>query len=331
LNLATTAIAGLLCSVSCARGPGDGQEHPPDRRDPAAPPAPTDSGDTADPYRCDAPLDRPISETIITGAVAYHGIGFHEEGLLVGWDGSRSLVAAPYHDEAAPFVPGLSGVEQIELMPDGDLAIAEAGADRLARVTPEGAVSTITSGVGEIYGLTIGPRGTVFFANDGVYRVDVATGATEAIVALETNLNANVVDLDLDSTRLYIGTLATGIVYAVDLDDDLDAISPPYEVARVGTWHDALRVDACGDLWIADMYSSSLYRVDGDDFTVHPYIQAPQRLFGHGIAWGNGVGGWRTDAIYMPLPYNGNQVKEVVIGVASGASVRTWNGGPITW
>ena len=37
--------------------------------------------------------------------------------------------------------------------------------------------------------------------------------------------------------------------------------------------------------------------------------------YGHGTEWGNGVGGWREDAIYIPLPYNDAKVRELVIGV----------------
>ena len=51
-----------------------------------------------------------------------------------------------------------------------------------------------------------------------------------------------------------------------------------------------------------------------------------ERGYGHGVVWGRGLGGWRPDAIYMPQPYNDAKVREVVIGVPDGATVRTWNG-----
>ena len=40
----------------------------------------------------------------------------------------------------------------------------------------------------------------------------------------------------------------------------------------------------------------------------------------------SGVGGWNHKAIYMPQPYDGNTVLEVVLGVPSGSYVRTWVG-----
>ena len=34
-----------------------------------------------------------------------------------------------------------------------------------------------------------------------------------------------------------------------------------------------------------------------------------------GCLSGRGIGGWRDDAIYMPQPYNGDTLGEVVLGV----------------
>ncbi|MFH1468869.1 MAG: hypothetical protein ABIO70_31060 [Pseudomonadota bacterium] len=38
------------------------------------------------------------------------------------------------------------------------------------------------------------------------------------------------------------------------------------------------------------------------------------------------LGGWKTGALYLPLPYSQNKVKEMWIGAPSGQLVRTWNG-----
>ena len=47
-----------------------------------------------------------------------------------------------------------------------------------------------------------------------------------------------------------------------------------------------------------------------------------QAFYGHGVVWGTGVGGFREDALYLPLPYNNNLVTELIIGVPS----KNWNG-----
>lgn len=322
--------------TACAPEPEAG---PPDRRnvpDPVPPTetgAPTDTEDTDDTdtvsFECDVRPDAPISAFIMDEVRAYHGIGFDDDGNLIGFDGSRSLMKAPYDGTSALFIPGVQWIEQIDRLPDGDFAVAEPGADRLARVTPDGAMSTIATGVGWLYGVTVGPDGNVYIANGDVHRVVVETGEVELLVDLSNRSSAHSLDFNLDSTMMFIGTIGRGELLAVPLDDDLNPVGEGEPVAVFGGWHDGVRVDECGDIWVADYSTSSLYRVNGDDYEVHTFLRASGRDYGHGLMWGNGVGGWRTDALYLPLPYNGNTVKEVVIGAQSGARVRTWKGDPV--
>ena len=67
-----------------------------------------------------------------------------------------------------------------------------------------------------------------------------------------------------------------------------------------------------------DFDTASLYRIAPDGaVTVMVREEGYVHLYGHGLEWGNGVGGWRTDALYLPQPYNDNHVVEVVLGVPS--------------
>ncbi len=49
-------------------------------------------------------------------------------------------------------------------------------------------------------------------------------------------------------------------------------------------------------------------------------VQWSDEDYGHGLIFGNGVGGFRNDALYLPVPYNGNKVLEVVVGIPSRAA-----------
>jgi streptogramin lyase len=180
-----------------------------------------------------------------------------------------------------------------------------------------------------LYGVTVGPDGNVYIANGDVYRVWVDTGVVELLVDLRRIVTAHTLDFNLDSTKMYIGTIGGGF-YAVDLDDDLNPLGEEVEVATFGGWHDGTAVDECGDIWVADYSTSSLYRVDGETYEVTMVHRAsPTSEYGHGIMWGTGIGGWRLDALYQPLPYNRNKVKEVIIDARSGDHVRTWRGKPV--
>ena len=117
-----------------------------------------------------------------------------------------------------------------------------------------------------------------------------------------------------------------GQLLAVPLDETLTPnADPEVWVELPGGWQDAIGVDACGNVWVPDYFTSALYRISPDGNYEH-MVETRERWYGHGIAWGSGIGGWRTDTIYMPQPYNENRVREVVVGVPDGRFVRTFNG-----
>jgi sugar lactone lactonase YvrE len=282
-------------------------------------------------YRCDAPPDAALEQTTFSEATAYHGIGFDDDGTLIGWDTRSSLLKSTYDGGSSVFLPGVSGIQQIDRLPDGDFVVADSSYNRLLRVTSAGGSETLASDVGYAYGVTVGPDGDVWVSNGGILRVDVETGATTTVLA-SGSISAHVVNFNLDSTVLYIGTIGSGVVYSMNLDENLNAITEPTVFATgVGSgWHDGLELDECGNLYVADYSTGGFYRVT-KEAVVSAVVPADRTAYGHGTTWGHGVGGWRDDAIYQPQPYNNNTVREVVIGFRSGDTVRTWNGVPAPW
>ncbi|MDP2310174.1 MAG: hypothetical protein Q8P18_29420 [Pseudomonadota bacterium] len=272
-------------------------------------------------------------DTTLSDARAYHGIAFESsDETLIGFDGS-SLIKSTYGGSRSVFLPGLSGIQQMDRLPDGDLVLGDSTNARLLRVTPSGGSATISSAVGSVYGVTVGPDGNVYVANGvAVLRVDPTSGELTTLVTV-SGWSAHSLNFNLDSTIMYIGSIGTGgIVYYVTLDADLNPTSEPLVYASgVGIgYHDGIEVDACGNLYVADYSSRGFYRVELDG-TVTSFSDPVAELYGHGAVWGNGVGGWRDDAIYQPQPYNGNSVREIVVGFGSGDKVRTWNGVAAPW
>lgn len=294
--------------------------------------------DTGEPdpveYDCAALPDFNLGDATLAEARAYHGITFDDDGHLIGWDGRNALVKSTYDGTREVFVPGLRGVEGMDRLPDGDWVVADSASASLLRVTADGGTETLASNVGYVYGVTVGPDQMLYVADGGVHRVDPATGEKTTLwQMMPGRVSAHVVNFNLDSTVMYIGTIGRGDVYGVELDVDLQPLGDP-EVyfSGVGTgWHDAMGVDACGNLYVPDYYSAGFYRVSPDG-TVTSLVEAGElRAYGHGAVWGSGIGGWRTDAIYQPQPYGGNTVREVVVGVPDGDTVRTWNGVRVPW
>lgn len=125
-----------------------------------------------------------------------------------------------------------------------------------------------------------------------------------------------------DARRMYIGTYTSGLT-VVGLDANFDRTGTRPFARLSGNHADGLGVDICGNLYVP-MFGDSflLYRVSpGGDAQVY-YDFEGSLAFGHGLAWGSGIGDWKETALYLPQPFNGDRVLEIDIGVPS----RAWDG-----
>ena len=291
--------------------------------------------DTSPPidYDCEALPDFNLGDTTLTEARAYHGIAFTQDGYLVGWNGYNAVVRSSYDGVREVFVPGVLGMEQLDHLADGDIVGSDTSGARLIRITADGGTETISTNSGYAYGVTTGPDRNIYIADGGVHRIDIETGEKTTLIRQPRQWTAHSLAFNLDSTRLYIGSIGRGDVYYVDLDDDLNPVGEPQIFAsNVGRgWHDGLGFDACGNLYVADYSSAGLYRVSPEGVITPMYNPGNTTIYGHGLQWGNGQGGWRADALYLPMPYSGSLVREVVVGVPAGDFLRTWRGEPAPW
>lgn len=292
---------------------------------------PIDTG-TID-YDCSVEPPGVLGDTTMDESRAYHGLSFDQAGHLVGWDGRSSLIKNSYDGTREILLPGMRNVEQIDRLPDGNFVVVDAANGRLLRVTPDGGSETLASDTVGTYGVTVGPDGMVYIAGGAVQRVNPETGEVAQYLRLPRGETAHAINFNLDSTRMYIGTIGRGLVYSVDLDADLNPVGEPQIFAsNVGTgWHDGVGVDVCGNVYVAEYWSSGLYRISPDGVVTALINNTNTAIYGHGLQWGNGLGGWRADALYQPQPYNSATVREVVIGLPSGDRVRTWNGQAAPW
>jgi len=186
------------------------------------------------------------------------------------------------------------------------------------RITPQGGVSVMTPGVWA-YGVILGPDGNIYTAGDGeVSRINPATGEQVAVVDWDNGSEPHSLDFNLDYTRLYVGTIGEGL-FEIELDQTLSGTGSPTLFSTAGDgWQDGVAFDACGVMYVPEYWSQRLYRIYPDGSSdVFVDWNSDSSGYGHGVVWGNGVGGFRTDALYLPMPYANNQVKEIVVGVPS--------------
>ena len=170
----------------------------------------------------------------------------------------------------------------------------------------------------------------VYTANESrMHRIDPDTGEVEIFINNFGGFAPKVFDWNLDFTQMYIGTnYSGGKLWVVDLDANFDPVGQPtIFVDSVGeSWHDAVAVDTCGNIYVAEFWSGGIYRVPPDGSRVDRLIATGNgsQQYGHGIVWGSGIGGWPDTKITF-RSYNGNVVIEMDIGVP----YRTFTGSVI--
>lgn len=288
------------------------------------------TGGTTEPvgdFDCATVPPFPTSVTVLDGPRGYHDVAFTEDGYLLGSDGSNLLAVTRDGSDTNIVVPNLGMIQGMDWLPDGDLAVASSANGAILRVAANGSTTTIASDI-DAYGLVLGPDDKLYAANDrDIWRIDPTNGQKTKILDRGfLGWGARSIQFSQDATRLYIGT-STGFgghVYYLDLDANLDPIGAPIELASgvgMGMYHDGMGVDVCGYLYVPDYDRSALFRISPDGTIVQTLLDTAIDEYGHGLEWGNGEGGFRTDALYQPLPYGGNGVIEVVIGVP-----RVWAG-----
>jgi len=310
----------------CADAPACG-DHTDPTEDPTPTPEPTPiPTPTPQVFDCSTISNSPISERTIAGPRGYHGLAFDDSGNIVG-NTDDDMLKSDYSGNWNVFVPGVGQKEQMDYLPNGDLVAADSWSGGLTRITPAGGTSTFATSV-NAYGVVVGPDGMVYTAGSGgIYRVNPANGQRTSMGSLNSD-EAHSLDFSPDYSRLYIGTIAdgwSGVIYKIDLNASMDPVGGPQVFANnIGEgWHDGVAVDACGYLYVPDFWSSTLNRISPNGQSiVYVNWSANSSMYGHGAEFGNGIGGWRDDAIYLPMPYNNNMVKEIVVGVPS----RYWKG-----
>ncbi len=274
------------------------------------------TGDTGDlpAIDCATLSAAPLSAGLVAGARAYHGIVITDAGTLVGSDGNNLLEADGY-GLSTVFFPGTGSMEQLDRFPDGTIVGARSNGD-IIQILPGGG-NTVLATVGSTYGVRVGPDDKVYVADwSRITRIDPALGTVETWFDGGNQFKPKVLDFSVDHTKMYVGSINNGgKVYELDLDANFDPVGTPRVLASTpGSWHDGLAVDVCGNLYVAEYNTTSMYRISPAG-VVSTLFDPPFSNYGHGVVFGNGAGPFSETALYVPLPYDGNKVAEVEIGV----------------
>lgn len=318
---ASMGVFGVACSADAPGHLGPSPEPPDGAPSETGSPGTTADTGPATPVRtfdCTTVPDAPLSVRQLGAPRGYHDVVFDTEGHLIGSDGT-SLLKVDSNDVTSVFAANTRLVEGMDRLPDGDLVVADSGTESLMRFGPNGGRSPLATNI-RAYGVEVGPDGRVYAASWlGVYRVDPEVGEQPLCLDQE----AQIANFSPDLRYLYVANSTGGRIFAWPLDEDLEVEGPRRDFAAVSVSHiDGLGVDLCGNVYATGFDPWVLYRITPDGTTELYYDFGGNRYFGHGLEWGSGIGAWKDTAIYLPQPYNGNQVLEIDIGVPS----REWDG-----
>ncbi len=257
----------------------------------------------------------------VLGARGFHDVAFDSDGWILGSDTS-SIIKADIDGNSEIWVPGLGWLEQMDWLLDGDLVVARQQGS-LTRISPEGGTETLATDV-YAYEVNVAPDGFIWAANNSqILRIDPDSGVKERMQIGGIQGGPRLLAFSLDYAQLYVGVLSGGRLYRVELDDNLDPIGDAelFASGMGNSYMDGMALDVCGNIYVTEYSNSRMYRVSPDG-EVALIWDPPLTQYGHGMQWGTGQDGWRDDAVYVPRPYGGSTVAEVVIGVPG----RGWEG-----
>ena len=86
-------------------------------------------------------------------------------------------------------------------------------------------------------------------------------------------------------------------------------------IGDLGPYIDGLGVDACGNVYVAEVATDALYRIPAEGGEGEVLIDWGFDDYGHGLEWGSGIDGWDPLSLYLPQPYDDHTVVQVEIGV----------------
>lgn len=192
----------------------------------AAPPLPAPAGASAEPVpappalvlQCDALPPAPLAFETLEGFAESEDFAFDAQGNYVGIDEARNLVRISSSGVKQLWAPATGTTAGMAVLPDGSLVVCQVDKGELRRIHVNGSSTVVLGGLSYPNGLTLGPDGYVYVAENAggrVRRVNPDTGEF-SIVALGL-YGANGVAFGTDPSILYVGSFEGSGVYRVDL------------------------------------------------------------------------------------------------------------------
>ena len=269
------------------------------------------------PYDCSAGVPPgPFSGRVMPGTYSNEDIAMDLEGFLVTPDFSGNVLRVSYLGNQNALFSGFSDPTGLEVLPNGDILIADRNQGALARwdhIT--GAVWTVTTGLLWPNGVEIAPDGSAFIADttaEAVYWVDSDTG--DRVTVASDIAGADGITFNETYEWLYVGSIMNGDIVKVHVDGPgVAGTIEPFVSGQSAPWDtaDGLQVDRCGNLYVADFWDS-VWRVDPVTRDVELVVSYDSFIGIPSMRFGSALGDWDPLKLYVSTY---GEVLEVDVGV----------------
>lgn len=275
-------------------------------------------------FDCDDIPALPVVPTMVRMVPGGEDLEFDALGnVVIAVRGQNALFLIPRDGDQVLLNPDidLTSTAGTVVLPDGDIVVADEFSPRMARVDPDtGQMTPITygPGIGGCNGLIVGFDGMLYCATywdgpptSGIARIDPDNGDAELFYPAA---GIDGITFAEDETLLYFnqgeffgggtGHLFRAPYNGTDIDADaIEDLGAPL-AANQGTV-DGMVSDVCGNVYIAAeglnspmCAGSAAIRVTPED-EVEIVACLGNSSFTPGAAFGSGVGGWESDALYL--------------------------------
>lgn len=261
--------------------------------------APSDTDVGAD---CSVLPPTPVTWHTLTGFGGSEDFDIDADGYLVRVDSNGNLVGRNQAGQTRLMATGVSNASAgTRILPNGSVVVCRVGQGSLVRVDPNGAKVVIASNLAYPNGLEVDEDGYVYVAeNSGgkVRQIDPMT--MDQWIVADNVQEPNGVVWSPDYQTLYVGTFGPGILYSIKRTG-LHTFEPAQVLAQNNGWqggYDGINVDECGNIYVTEYIAGKVWRLTPDASDIRLAAELPSSWIPN-MRWGNGVGGWEEDTLYV--------------------------------
>jgi sugar lactone lactonase YvrE len=266
------------------------------------------------------------------------GMALLPDGSLVFCNVSKgALQRVQANGSVTTVLGGLLYPNGLDLGPDGFVYVAENAAGRVRRVHPDtGEFTVVAMGLQGPNGVAFSPKAGLFyvgsFEGSGVYKVTVpAPGELGQATVFARPNGSKLREPELACPDMkegqacsvpgqFTGGTCKRIANVIDCTKDT-TIGPcdgqGCTTSEFGGGIDGLGVDVCGNVYASEYEEGNLWRISPEG-EIEQLAKLPAMWIPN-LKWGRGVGGFRTDALYVADRDEG-RLFMVSVGLAAASS-----------